>query len=68
MEFPVHVHEVVSGVIDPGGIPIVLLVTRGSQGLVQGAALASIWSGERARKKEWIFRRRPGQLTAVLAT
>jgi hypothetical protein len=38
------------------------------QGLVQGAAAASIWSGERARKKEWICRSRPGQLTAVFAT
>jgi hypothetical protein len=26
----------------------------GSQGLVQGAAVDSIWSGERVRKKEWI--------------
>jgi hypothetical protein len=30
--------------------------------------VASICSGERARKKERICRSRPGQLTAVLAT
>ena len=28
--------------------------------------MASIWSGERARKKEWICLSRPGQLTAIL--
>jgi hypothetical protein len=37
-------------------------------GLVQGAAVSSIWSGERLRKKEWICRSRPGQVTAVFAT
>jgi hypothetical protein len=30
--------------------------------------MASIWLGERLREKEWICRRRPGQVTAVLAT
>ena len=68
MEFPGSCPPSVYGVIDPSGIPIVLLVTGGSHGLVKGAALASIWSGEQRRKKEWFFRRRPGQLTAVLAT
>ena len=43
-------------------------IPGGSQGLVQGAAVASIWPGERLRKKEWICRSRPGQVTAVLAT
>jgi hypothetical protein len=32
-----------------------------------GAAAASSWSGERARKNAWTCRRRPGQVTAVLA-
>jgi hypothetical protein len=39
-----------------------------SQELVQGAAVASIWLGERLRKKAWIWRSRPGRLTTVLAT
>jgi hypothetical protein len=30
--------------------------------------VASIWLGERLRKKEWICLSRPGQVTAVLAT
>ena len=30
--------------------------------------MASIWPGERLRKKECIFLSRPGQVTAVLAT
>ena len=29
--------------------------------------MASIWPGERLRKKEWICRSRTGQVTAVLA-
>lgn len=36
----------------------------GSQGLVRDAAVVSILSGERLRKKAWICCRRPGQLTA----
>jgi hypothetical protein len=55
-------------VVRLSSIPKVLLVTGGSQGLVQGAAVASILSGERLRKKAWICYRRPGQLTAVFAT
>ena len=39
-----------------------------SHGLVRGAAVASIWPGERLWKKAWVCWRRPGQLTAVLAT
>jgi hypothetical protein len=48
------------------GIPKVLFVTRREPGLVRGAAVSSIWPGERLWKKKWICLSRPGQVTTAM--